>query len=179
MRPRRPCRHGQGSEYFQHIGQLTGKVVGGGAAYLLGLFYELGQQRLAVARLRAVMRPGQAGSAGTDLRALGELALRDSAEYEGGSSVLVLSHPEWWLDHVDELVDALDTATTLPDVDELIRDDEVALSHPGWWAEHPNELRAALQEATRELEPWLDLDAELQREHPPPEPPSHEREIGR
>lgn len=61
----------------------------------------------------------------------------------------------------------------------LIRDDEVALSHPGWWAEHPNELRAALHEATRELELWLDLDAELQREHPPPEPPSHEREIGR
>ena len=66
--------------------------------------------------------------------------------------MIVLSHPEWWLDHVDELVDALSVAATLPDVDEPVRDTEVALSHPQWWADHPDELRAVLQEAARELE---------------------------
>jgi hypothetical protein len=94
--------------------------------------------------------------------------------------VIVLSHAEWWLDHVDELVDALTVAARLPDVDEPVRDDEIALSHPQWWADHPDELRATLEEAVRELEPpWLDLDAELQRERPPPEPPSPGPEIGR
>ena len=34
-----------------HVGQLAGKVGGGGAACLLGFFDELGQQRLPVARL--------------------------------------------------------------------------------------------------------------------------------
>jgi hypothetical protein len=81
--------------------------------------------------------------------------------------VIVLSHPEWRLDHVDELVDALTLAARLPDVDEPVRDDEVALSHPDWWAEHPDELRAVLQEAAREREPpWIDLDVELRAERP-------------
>lgn len=51
LRPGHACRHGQGAEHFQHVGQLTGKAVGGGMARLLGLFDELGQQRFPVARL--------------------------------------------------------------------------------------------------------------------------------
>jgi hypothetical protein len=51
LRPGHACRRGQRAKYFQHVGQLTGKVVGGGVACLLSLFYELGQQRLAVAPL--------------------------------------------------------------------------------------------------------------------------------
>jgi len=35
--------------------------------------------------------------------------------------VIVLSHPEWWLDHVDELVDALTVATQAPERDEPLR----------------------------------------------------------
>jgi hypothetical protein len=79
----------------------------------------------------------------------------------------VLSHPEWWLDYVDELIDALTVAAALPDVGEPVRDDEIAISHPEWWAEHPDELCAVLQEAVREREPpWIDLDAELRAERP-------------
>jgi hypothetical protein len=51
LRPGHACRPGQRAEHFQHVGQLTGKVIGGGTAGLLSLFDELGQQRLAVARL--------------------------------------------------------------------------------------------------------------------------------
>ena len=51
LRPGHACRPGQGAEHFQHVGQLAGKVIGGGTAGLLSLFDELGEQRLAVARL--------------------------------------------------------------------------------------------------------------------------------
>ena len=51
LRPGHACRRGQGTEYFQHVGEFAGEVASGGAACLLGLFGELGQQRLAVARL--------------------------------------------------------------------------------------------------------------------------------
>jgi hypothetical protein len=45
------ARDGQSAEYFQHVGQLAGKVVGGGVARLLSFFCEPGQQRLTVAHL--------------------------------------------------------------------------------------------------------------------------------
>jgi len=37
LRPGHARRHGQSVEYFQHVGQLAGKVVGGGVACLLSL----------------------------------------------------------------------------------------------------------------------------------------------
>jgi hypothetical protein len=91
--------------------------------------------------------------------------------------MVVISHPEWWLEHVDELVDALSVAATLPDEPDRIAETDVALSHPGWWAEHPDELVEALHEAERQP-PRIDLRQALRdaAERPPPErqPPEHE-----
>ena len=41
LRPGYVCHHGRGAEYFQDVGELAGKVVGGGVACLRSLFYEL------------------------------------------------------------------------------------------------------------------------------------------
>jgi hypothetical protein len=51
LRPGHARGHDEGAQYFQHVGELAGEVAGGGVACLRGLFDELGQQRLAVARL--------------------------------------------------------------------------------------------------------------------------------
>lgn len=40
LRPGHAHRHSQGTEYFQHVGQLPGKVAGGSVACLLSLFDE-------------------------------------------------------------------------------------------------------------------------------------------
>jgi hypothetical protein len=83
--------------------------------------------------------------------------------------VIVLSHPEWWLDHVEELVDALTIAASDPERDEPVRatDAEVVIADPGWWLEDIDELEAGLAEAVREREPQregsIDLDAWLSR----------------
>lgn len=44
--------------------------------------------------------------------------------------MIVLSHPEWWLDHVDELVDALTVAAQAPERDEPVQagEEEVVLA---------------------------------------------------
>jgi hypothetical protein len=69
--------------------------------------------------------------------------------------VIVLSHPDWWLDHVDELVDALTVAVQTPETGGPVHatDQEVVISDPGWWLEHLDELEAGLAEAVREREP--------------------------
>lgn len=107
-------------------------------------------------------------------------------ERGGQGLVIVLSHPEWWLDHVDELVDALTVAARDPERDEPVQatDDEVVIADPGWWLEHIDELEAGLAEAVREREPpqregSIDLDAWLSRARDDPEPePEHDRDHG-
>jgi hypothetical protein len=93
--------------------------------------------------------------------------------------VIALSHPEWWLEHVDELVDALSIAAQTPETGEPIHatDEEVVISDPGWWLEHLDELQAGLAEAIREREPpqrdgsWDLVDVlNKAREYPTPEP---------
>jgi hypothetical protein len=98
--------------------------------------------------------------------------------------VIVLSHPEWWLDHVDELVDALTVAANAPERDEPVQatDHEVVISDPGWWLEHLDELEAGLAEAVREREPpqqegLIDLDTLLNRAHEHPDP-EQQRDCG-
>lgn len=61
----------------------------------------------------------------------------------------MLSHSEWWLDHPDELVDALTVAARSPEshVPPPARDTEVVISDPAWWLEHMDELTDALRVA--------------------------------
>lgn len=56
--------------------------------------------------------------------------------------MIVLSHPEWWVDHVDELVEALAIAASSPEAHEpdLAGVDEVEIADPAWWLEHVDEL---------------------------------------
>jgi hypothetical protein len=68
------------------------------------------------------------------------LPVRAIGHYGGSSArgawpVIVLSHPGWWLDHVDELVDALTVAARAPERDEPVQatDQEVVIADPGWW----------------------------------------------
>jgi len=80
--------------------------------------------------------------------------------------MIVLSHPDWWLDHVDELVDGLRVAAQSPERDEpaQARDDEVVIADPGWWAERVDELTEALARAADREPPDLDLDIDVLRE---------------
>jgi hypothetical protein len=75
--------------------------------------------------------------------------------------VIVLSHPEWWVDHVDELVDALTIAADSPEANELAfpgadellaSADEVVVADPAWWLDHVDELLDGLARAATERE---------------------------
>jgi hypothetical protein len=118
--------------------------------------------------------------------------------------VIVLSHPEWWLDHVDELVDALTVAAQEPERNEPVQagDDEVVVADPGWWLKHVDELTDALAAAAairerqervqrteqrQAIEPdhaWVDLEALRRAREQQPTPPhdpsrDHDRGIDR
>lgn len=77
--------------------------------------------------------------------------------------VIVLSHPKWWLDHVDELTDALATAAALRERQERVQETE--------------QRQPVEPEHT-----WVDL-ATLRRAReqwpPPPNDPSRDCGIGR
>lgn len=59
---------------------------------------------------------------------------------EGAGPVIVFSHPRWWRDHVNELVDALTSPRAperdAPDAGERY---EVVIADPGWWLHHIDE----------------------------------------
>lgn len=66
--------------------------------------------------------------------------------------MIVLSHPEWWVDHPDELVDALTIAASSPEADEpdLAGAGEVEIADPAWWLDHVDELIDGLNQAAAE-----------------------------
>lgn len=68
--------------------------------------------------------------------------------------MIVLSHPEWWVDHIDELVDALAIAAQSPEAKapDLAAGDEVVVEDPGWWLDHIPELIDGLSRVAAERE---------------------------
>jgi hypothetical protein len=88
--------------------------------------------------------------------------------------VIVLSHPEWWVEHGDELLDGLAIAAQSPDAseldfpgaDELLADaDKVVIVDPAWWLDHVDELIDGLSRAVaeREAEQEQEQEQELKR----------------
>jgi hypothetical protein len=93
---------------------------------------------------------------------------------------VVLSHPEWWIDHPDELADALRIAAQAPERDQAVETtaDEVRIEDPGWWADHVDELVDGLgrvetfrereaqdrdDTAAKPRQQWGDIDAMIAR----------------
>lgn len=93
---------------------------------------------------------------------------------EGGGQVIVLSHPGWWLNHVDELVDALTVGAQTPEPDEPMQaaDEEVVIADPAWWLYHLDELTDALATAERIRERQVE-NARENREPQQPSEPEH------
>ena len=91
----------------------------------------------------------------------------------GGSGVVrmpvVITQPGWWIDHIEELIEGLCVAATMPDEQPVFdAANSVALDQPGWWAEHPDELRAALRESITleaDAQRWLDIDAAVAKSY--------------
>jgi hypothetical protein len=74
--------------------------------------------------------------------------------------VIVLTHPGWWLDHLDELTDALATA-------EPIREREAENAREDREPQHPSEPEHT----------WVDLDALREaRQQQPLRSPDHDRD---
>lgn len=87
---------------------------------------------------------------------------------------VVITQPEWWIDHIEELIEGLRVAATMPDEQHVFdAANSVTLDQPGWWAEHPDQLRAALRESITleaQAQRWLDIDAAMKRAYERPEP---------
>ncbi len=82
--------------------------------------------------------------------------------------------PAYWLEHIDELIDGLQSAARIqevagPDTLVLAEKDTYLLFDPAWWAAHRDELQDALRTALREhvderagqKRSWLDVGRAL------------------
>jgi hypothetical protein len=94
---------------------------------------------------------------------------------------VVIIRPEFWLEHLDELVEGLRIAATMPDERHVFdAGASVVLDQPAYWIDHVDELRAVLRESIvleASAQQWLDVDAAMGEAYPPDkrEPPEHDR----
>lgn len=81
---------------------------------------------------------------------------RGSYRRHEGADVVVVD-PVWWVDHIDELFDALRqarpwglaerTGSALANRPTSPPEGSIVITHPKWWVDHPDELEDALREA--------------------------------
>ena len=78
---------------------------------------------------------------------------------------VVITQPEWWLDHMDELIAGLRIAATMPDEPTVFHGANfVTIDDPAWAADHAEDLRRILREAAeheQQAQQFIDLDAAL------------------